>query len=197
MGRTLRAGLVLLLLAGCATGPVVDNPPLANPTVPQGQDFNPMYVGRSGAKAYSDIFEAALVVLNESGFQVLEHNRYDGHIRTKPRVSPGLVQLALPGSNDPYERLLYTFQSYRHHALIKIQPVEGGGFFLHVIVYKELEDLPRPTRATAGGVLYRRENSVDRQFEIVDPTLFESAWIPKGRDAAMEQIILQRLRDRL
>ena len=77
---------------------------------------------------------------------------------------------------------------------MKIQPVEGDGFFIHVIVYKELEDLPRPTRATAGGVLYRRENNVERQFEIVDPTLFESTWIPKGRDIAMEQLILQRLR---
>src|SRR5205085_4058615 len=129
------------------------------------------------------------LALSESGFQLLEHNRYDGQITTKPRVTPGVVRPLAAGSPSFSERLLATLQSYRNRALVKIQPAEGGGFFIHVIVLKELEDLPRPVRATAGAILYNRDNNTDRQFEIVDPTQFESNWIPKGRDKNFEQLI--------
>jgi hypothetical protein len=198
MGRTAGSLVVLMLLAGCATGPVLDTPPGPPPgpaTVAPGDEYNPLYTARSGPEAYQTVFENVLTSLAESGFDLLEHNRYDGHIKTKPRVKPGLVQPFVSGSADFSDRLLATFQSYRQYAVVKIQPAEGGGFFIHVLVYTELEDLPRPTRATAGAVLYQHINDVERQFEIIDPTRFESNWIPKGRDPLMEQIILHRLRE--
>jgi hypothetical protein len=197
MRRTLGSGLVLLLLAGCATTPALDPPPDMPATAPIGMEYNPLYVGLNGPKAYSIVFENVLKVLHDAGFELAEHNRYDGRIKTLPRIAPGLGQLVMPGSPNPSERLLYTLQSYRHHAHVQIQPAEGGGFFIHVIVYKELEELPRPVRATAGAIFPRVENNVDRQFEVIDPTLFESNWIPKGRDLSLEQQILKGLRARM
>jgi hypothetical protein len=198
MGRTLGLGLGLLLLAGCATTPVPDMPPpYPGVAVPPGCEFNPLYTSLNGPKAYQTVFENVLEVLFDNGFELLEHNRYDGHIKTRPRIAPGFGQLLIAGSPDPSERLLATLQTYRHHALVKIQPAEGGGFFIHVLVAKELEELPRPVRATAGAIFYNRDNNVDRQFEIVDPTLFESNWIPKGRDLSFEQQILKGLRARM
>ena len=73
-------------------------------------------------------------------------------------------------------------------------PADNGGFFVSVTVFKELEDLPRPIRATAGAASFRTDNPLERQFEVIDPTVFESTWIPKGRDPEIEQAILQRIK---
>jgi hypothetical protein len=34
---------------------------------------------------------------------------------------------------------------------------------------------------------------VDRQFEVVDPAVIETNWIPKGREIYLEQEILKRI----
>jgi hypothetical protein len=34
-------------------------------------------------------------------------------------------------------------------------------------------------------------------YEVVDPTIFESNWIPMGRDIELEQLILQQLKRRM
>ena len=63
-----------------------------------------------------------------------------------------------------------------------IEPAQDGGYFVEIKIYKELEDLPRPVRATAGAASFRSDNTVDRTYEVVDPAYFESNWIPLGRD---------------
>ena len=60
--------------------------------------------------------------------------------------------------------------------------------------HKELEDLPRPVRASVGAAIFRNENNVERQFEVIDPTLFDQAWIFRGRDSALEQELIRRLK---
>jgi hypothetical protein len=82
----------------------------------------------------------------------------------------------------------------RRRAEVLIQPADDGGFFVQIIVYRELEDLERPTRATAGAAAFRSDNTVDRQYEVIDPSVFDSKWIPSGRDTPMEQAILQQLK---
>ncbi len=200
MERMAGAMLVLMLLAGCATTPALNIPPEAKPTVPVGEESNPLFTGLSGGDAYNKIvFERVLTALSEEGFELQDYNRYDGRIKTRPRVKPGLVQPFVPGSTEFYDRLLATFQSYRHWVQVKIEPASPdlGGYMIFVQVFEELEDLPRPVRATAGAVLYSRENNIERQFFVVDPTQFENNWIPKGRDHLMEQSILHRLRELL
>jgi hypothetical protein len=87
-----------------------------------------------------------------------------------------------------------TLQTIRHRAEIDIEAAQDGGFFVSVVVYKELEDLSRPIRATAGAASFRSDNTVDRQFEVIDPAIFESNWIPLGRDTELEQAILQQIK---
>ena len=69
-----------------------------------------------------------------------------------------------------------------------------GGFFIEVTVFKELEDLPRPVRATQGAAIFRADNNVERQFTVIDPTIFEANWIPRGRDVEVEQVLLRKLK---
>jgi hypothetical protein len=187
-------GLALGLLPGCATGPLLDNP-LSVPGGPVAieGEANPVFVPQ-GPMSYNKVFEHALDVLADFGFEILESNAYEGRIETFPRIAPGFLQFLKPGNPDAYERLLATLQTYRHRASVLIQPAQTGGFFIHVTVLKELEDLPKPVRSTVGAAAFRTYNDVERQFTVVDPTLFEANWIPKGRDVQVEQVLLCKLK---
>jgi hypothetical protein len=200
MRRTLwqlAAGAVLALGGGCASGPLLDNPlPVAAPFTAE-CEANPLYVPL-GPASYGKVFEAVLEVLGSEGFDIIEINRYDGRIETAPRIAPGIDQPFKPGSPDLAQRWLMFLQSYRHRAQVVILPADNAsGFFITVNVYKELEDLPRPSRMTAGAALFRNENNVARQFEVVDPTVFEHNWVPKGHDVPWEQSILACIKRRL
>ena len=194
--RLLAMAVLPTLALGCQNlNASVDWPPLppigANPI----QDQNPVYITLP-KEQYGHVCETILQVLGDHGFEIAETNRYSGHTETVPRVSPGLVLFLKPGSPDAYERLLSTLQTYRHRVTVLIQPAdpsgaEHGGYFVEFIVRKELEDLPRPLRSTAGGAVFRSENTVERQTEVIDATFFDSAWIYRGRDCALEQELIR------
>ena len=61
---------------------------------------------------------------------------------------------------------------------------------------KELEDIPRPTRAPVGGAVFQEAPTVDRQIEVVGPTSSPTlGWFNVGRDYAFEQLLLRRIRE--
>jgi hypothetical protein len=153
---------------------------------------NPVYVPL-GPDAYGTVFEKVIDVLGEY-FEIAYSNRYDGRIETFPRIAPGYEQPWKPSTPIWYERLLATFQTIRHRAFVLIQLADDGGFFVQVIVYKELEDLPRPMRSTAGAAAFRSDSTVERQYEVIDPAVFERAWIPMGRDHLLEHAIGQKIK---
>ena len=195
MWRTLvRAwtGAIVLTACGCATGPILDNPVLvhADPAVTV---ENPLYVPL-GPPAYNTVFEKTLDTLTKY-FEIEYENRYGGFIKTFPRVEPGLERYLLPGSPSFEERLYATLQSIRYFAVVKIQVADDGGFWVDVRVFKELEDVPRPSRATAGTALFRSDPNVDRTFEVIEPSSGETNWIPIGRDHCLEQAILQQIKN--
>jgi hypothetical protein len=191
---TLIAGGLLVLLAGCDTTPLVLDVPGSIP----GEkivEANPVYIPLGPQpEAYAKVFENCLRVLCDYGFDILESNRYDGRIETVPRIAPGLLLFLKPGSPLIQERTLATLQTYRHRVSIRIDTAENGGYFIEVIVRKELLDLPRPVKQTAGNAVFRNFNDVERQFEVVDPTFYEKGWIFKGRDPAMEDKLIQALK---
>jgi hypothetical protein len=180
-----------MAVGGCATGPLLDNPIQVRPALTDAVE-NPIYVPL-GPPAYGKVFEQALDILDDY-FEIAYANRYDGRIETFRNIAPGLEQFWKPGSPDFDQRLLATYQTIRHRAVVLIQAADDGGFFINVTVYKELEDLPRPSRMTAGAASFRSDNTVQRQFEVIDPTIYEASWIPIGRDLKLEQVILHRLK---
>ena len=194
MRRGLWLAALLALGAGCQSlPPMLEGPAL----VPAGSnivyDHNPVFIPL-GIDAYGQVFENCLTVLNEYGFEIQLSNRYDGQIECVPRVAPGLGLFLRPGSPDLYDRLLATTQSYRHRVSVRVQEAINGGYFVEVVARKELEDLPRPVRATVGAAVFRNEPTVERQFEVIDPVFFDSAWVPRGRDVPLEQEIIRRLK---
>jgi hypothetical protein len=182
---------MMALISGCASGPLLDNPLLIS-TDPSITVENPVFVP-GGPTAYGAVFERVLDVVSNY-FEIAHQSRYDGSIESFPRIAPGYEQFWKPGSPDAEQRLLATFQTIRHRCLVKIEPANDGGFFINVKVFKELEDLPRPVRSTAGAASFRSDNTVERQFEVIDPTVFESQWIPLGEDTKLEQVLLQMIK---
>jgi hypothetical protein len=194
MRRTIWTACVSMTLVwagGCASGPLFDNPMFV-PIDPNVTVENPVYVP-GGPTAYHAVFEKVIDVVDDY-FEIAFSSRWDGRIETFPRIAPGYEQWWKPGSPDPEQRLLATLQTIRHRAIVQIEPANDGGFFIGVKVFKELEDLPRPVRALAGSASFRSDNTVERQFEVIDPTVFESQWIPLGEDMKFEQAILQRIK---
>jgi hypothetical protein len=176
------------LLSGCAS---VEVTPLVPAGAPYVEDANPVYVPLAH---YGKVYEAVLQTLDDFGFEWPDGNRYDGRIETRPRTAPGLGFFLKPGSPDLYERLLATTQSYRHRVIVKIDAAVQGGFFVQVIALKELEDLPRPIRSSVGSAIFRLDADINRTAEVVDLNVFEPNWIPRGRDAALEQELIRRLK---
>lgn len=179
------------LAGGCASGPLQDNPVFVRPTSEVVIE-NPIYVPL-GPPSYGAVFEKVLDVVDDY-FEVSYANRYDGRIETFPVIAPGFEQFWKPGSPDCYQRLLATLQTIRYRAAVLIQPADDGGFFVQVTVFREEEDLSRPTRSTAGAAAFRSDNTVDRQYEVIDPSVLDANWIPLGRETALEQLILERLK---
>ena len=195
MWRTLltaSAGVVLLASCGCATGPLLDNPAHFRPD-PAVTVANPVYLPL-GPPAYNTVYEKLLDILDRY-WEIGEENRYGGRIVTLPRTEPGLERALVPGSPSYEERLYATLQSIRYYAIAQIEVADDGGFFVDVKVYKELEDVPRPTRSTAAVATFATDlNVVERQREVVESVTPEGNWIPIGRDTKLEQAILQELK---
>jgi hypothetical protein len=199
MGRRNRVGLLICLLsAGCATAPPIENPVLAG--IQTGNIENPVLVspGVPTAAAYMEVFEKAVDILGDY-FELQQPNPIEGKIASKPRVAPGYDQFWKTGNPDPRSRLLATLQSIRQTAIIDISVGERGGFKVSVVVDKELEDLDRPAQTRVGVPVFETGPTVARPFDIVNQDissdLQSKSWFKIGRDYAMEQLILSRIRN--
>ena len=153
------SGVLALIAAGCASEPLLNNPVLVRPD-PTVKVDNPVWV-HPGVRptSYHIVFDKVLDIVSDY-FEIADTNRYGGQIETFPRIAPGLEQPWKPGSPDFNERLLASMQTIRHRAFVLIQPANDGGYFIDVKVFKELEDLPRPTRS-----LRRRRCLPQRQHD--------------------------------
>ena len=196
MARGIRLGWALTLgVAGCASTPPLDNPVLVR-NAPETVE-NPVLVspGTPTGVSYREVFEKCIDVLDDD-FEILSTNPYSGQILTKPRIAPGYEQFWKSGNPAARDRLLATLQTIRQVAVVTIRTGERGGYLVEVVVEKQLEDLPRPNRATVGGAVFHETPSVERPVEVVGPVVGQPtrSWFKIGRDDAFEQQILRRIR---
>src|SRR5262245_35643891 len=117
MWRVLFVASFAVSLAGCASGPLLENPLRIRPerAVPH---ENPLYVPQ-GEQVYARVFDKVLDVLSDY-YDVAYSSRYDGRIETVPATAPGIEQPWKPGSPDLYQRLHAFFQTIRHRAIVVI-----------------------------------------------------------------------------
>ncbi|MGL4553140.1 MAG: hypothetical protein ACRC33_18395, partial [Gemmataceae bacterium] len=101
MRRTLLVGGLTLLLGGCVSGPMVENPVPLLAAAP-GASSSPVFLPQS-ALGYPRVFEKCLDVVGDY-FEIDPRgtNRYAGVIRTQPKIAPGVEQPWKPGSPSLY-----------------------------------------------------------------------------------------------
>ncbi len=199
MPRLLVGCLIAIASAGCFTGPRVDNP-LQVASSGSASCDNPVLIAPTqSGEAYAEVFDRVLDVIDDH-FQIAYANRYEGRVIGKPTIAPGLEQIWKPGSPDKYDRALATLQAYRYRCEVRIREAHPTGYYVHVLVRKELKDYASPGSPYAGPAIFGGVGSVDRDnFVVVDPEATTplsdggDRWIPKGRETALEQVILRKL----
>lgn len=156
---------------------------------------NPLVVPRGDPEK---IWKECVTVLDED-FDIANENRLAGTIITQPTIGATLVEPWRGDSVGLLDRFESTIQTIRRHARITIRPTptQDGGFLVKVEVFKELEDLAKPDRQASGRAVFYDNFPVNRTYEIVGPVPLPVQWIPRGRDAKLEEVILERLRRRL
>lgn len=194
MRRFVRISCVVAVAtpAGCASIPPLENPALVRPGPSIVENPVILEPGMPTPEGYREVYERVLDVVDDY-FEIKPSSRYSGQIDTLPRIAPGYEQWWKPGSPDARERLLATFQTIRHRAVVHIWAGERGGYRVYVEVYKELEDLGTPSAARYGSATFREAPTVERQLEIATVQSSAPGWIPQGRDPAFEQVILRKI----
>jgi hypothetical protein len=154
---------------------------------------NPLVVPSSD---FETVWKATVAVIDEY-FDIASENRLSRTIVTQPKIGATALEPWAGDSVGIDQRLESTFQTIRRFAQAKVDPAPGGGWLVKIEVQKELEDLSKPDRQAAGRAVFNNDFPVNRSREIVGPVPIPNGWIAKNRDAKLEQVILQRLRDAL
>ncbi|MCA9081035.1 MAG: hypothetical protein KDA58_10785 [Planctomycetaceae bacterium] len=180
-----RLALVVLVLGlcGCAGGPGM--------FAQSGPVSNPLYVNTVNDEL---VWERAVEVLHEFHFEIANENRLARTIESHPRVGSGVLEPWHPDAATLGDRIEATTQSIRRTVQLSLQPSEQqSGYLVSVAVYKEKEDLPGIAANSAGAATFQESAPLERDLDPVVGQTAPSGWIPLGRDAALEQAILQRL----
>jgi len=120
----------------------------------------------------------------------------EGRLQTFPRGSPTVLEPWRRDASDGYQDIENTLQTMRRYAVVRVIPDESG-YLLDLAVYKELEDLPRPERSTAGAATLRFDDTLRRVDNPAGDQVVQDRWIPQGRDTALEQQMIAHMLSRL
>ncbi|MFZ5831652.1 MAG: hypothetical protein ACOY3P_16320 [Planctomycetota bacterium] len=194
--------LLLLLAGGCA--PVAQYPPggvLAyGPPAPPTLYENPMLVSaRDPALVWEtvvDVVDDYFRIDREDPLRQLGGLQTDGILETFPQVGATLLEPWHQDSADRYQRLESTLQSIRRVGRVRVTPA-GGGYWIEVAVFKQLEDCAQPAQSTAGAATFRYDDTLTRVVNPVAEVEVTQGWIDQGRDPALEQRLLAELAARL
>jgi hypothetical protein len=154
---------------------------------------NPLIVPN---RDYETVWKETVAVVDDY-FEMSSENRLAGKIVTEPRVSATLLEPWYGDSVGFHNRLEASLQTIRRFAIVTVTPAPGGGFAVKVEVYKELEDMVKPDRQSAGRAVFTDNFPVNRTREIIGPVPLPLQWIPRGRDERLESVILNRIRNAL
>lgn len=180
-----------LALSGCAAGEWLQTSKVTRIFTPQPVADNPFLVPINDFEAVWNKTVAEVEVY----FDIASENRLSRTIITQPKIGATVLEPWLGDSATISDRVESTLQTMRRFAIIKIDPAPAGGFLVKVEVHKELEDMVKPDRQTAGRAVFNNDFPVNRVREVVGPIPVAFGWIPRGRDPNLEQAILSGVRN--
>ena len=185
--RRIRAGLAAMVLAGmfaigCAST-LGTRAVATNPLVVPSADFGTVWM--------------ACVTVIDDYFEIASENRLQRKIVTDPKIGATLLEPWYGDSVGFHERLESSLQTIRRFAIVTVNPTSTGTYAVKVEVYKELEDMVKPEKQSAGRAVFDIEMPVNRAREVVGPIPLPNGWIPRGRDTKLEQAILAKIKSQL
>ncbi len=162
---------------------------------------NPIYVRSNNADATWESLASELTkyfpIQNEQRVEQVAGVLTEGRFETPWQVGATVLEPWRNDSVGPFNRWQSVFQTVRRKAIVRVIPA-AGGYEIGVRVEKQLEDLPRPERASAGAAAYRNTSAMPTdRLNPIDPILTTDQWISIGRDEPLEQEMLRRFRSRL
>ncbi|TWU15006.1 hypothetical protein Pla52o_55430 [Novipirellula galeiformis] len=187
--------LVIVLFAGCGqiANRLITNVP--EPFVPNPLELPPApdtFVWSQVIDAVDDYFRIA----REQPVQNADGIILDGRLETTYQVGGTLSEPWKKDSTPGFERLQSTLQSIRRRAIVTVRP-QGAGYVIEVIVQKDLEDTDRTQFATESTASKRHDGTLIREENRIDDIPQTLGWIPLGRDASLEQVILRDIFGRI
>ena len=212
MPRLLPLLTCLLCLLGCGYAasvpklPAASGTPTALPPPPPALLSNPLYVPPVDREflwnQIVDTVDDYFRIERERRIQEIGGVLTDGQIDTYPTIGSTLLEPWREDSTPGYEKLHATLQTIRRQAIVTVQ-ADQQGYFVQVIVEKQLEAVDRPEHSSVGTSTFRHDNSLvsrRRQRENRKCTAGGArtlGWVPLGRDASLEQQILAKIRARV
>ena len=187
-------------------GPVVPGPPLTKSNSVVIPPIDAEVVWQQMVDTMDDFFK----IQSEQRVVFANGIPAEGRIDTYPQTGATLLEPWRGDSVGFRERLESTLQSIRRSGSMRLIP-DPSGWRVEAVVLKELENLPRPMRATAGGASFRNDDSLyrygtplatlgqqvgDQPRPVANPTP-NLGWIPLGRDPLLEQKMLGKVLGRL
>jgi len=115
-----------------------------------------------------------------------------GRIDTRPKIGATIFEPWHHDSPDRYARWEATLQSLRRRAEIRVDPRDGG-YWVAVLVFKELEDVSQPLAATTSSATFRNDSSLTRVVSPIGEQQVNAGWIPAGRDTVLEQRLIEKI----
>ena len=187
-------------------GPVVPGPPLTKSNSVVIPPIDAEVVWQQMVDTMDDFFK----IQSEQRVVFANGIPAEGRIDTYPQTGATLLEPWRGDSVGFRERLESTLQSIRRSSSMRLIP-DPSGWRVETVVLKELENLSRPMRATAGGASFRNDDSLyrygtplptlgqqvgDQPRPVANPTP-NLGWIPLGRDPLLEQKMLGKILGRL
>ena len=167
-----------------------DTPYVPNPLeLPPAQD---QFVWSQVVDAVDDYFRIA----REQPVQNSDGIVLDGRLETAYRIGGSVFEPWRKDSTPGFERLQSTLQSIRRRATVNVRPT-GAAYTIEVIVQKDLEDTDRSQYATESTATRRHDGTLLRNSNGYDDSPQTLGWIPLGRDATLEQVILNDIFGRI
>jgi len=192
-------GATLLLSVGCASyepftarefSRRLNTPQSHNPISVENYDYEFLWA------VVVDVIDNHFEIEREMPIRLHGNVLTEGHIETKPKIGASLAEFWHADSVGFTERFDCTLQTIRRRVEVHIVP-ETGRYTIDVRVFKELEDNPRPLRATANASNLRFRDNADEFADTIDVGSSSAGWFIIERDAAMENWLLKEIVYRL
>lgn len=142
---------------------------------------------------FDRMWERTVAVLHSNHFEIARESRIEGLIETHFRAGSNLFEPWHKDSVGYANRLESTIQSIRRRVTVLFHNSSPGAVTISVFAEKQIEDVPGLAANYEGGATFPESNPLQRDLDQVVGQAGPSRWLPRSRDAALEQSLMRQI----